>query len=34
MVPGLVAVETDLTRKLDDRQIEASERDLVSPFKP
>jgi CBS domain-containing protein len=34
MVPGVVAVETDLTWKLDDRHIEAPERDLVSPFKP
>jgi CBS domain-containing protein len=34
MVPGVIAVETDLTWKLDDRPIEAPERDLVSPFKP
>lgn len=34
MVPGVTGVETDLTWKLDDRQIEAPERDLVSPYKP
>ena len=34
MVPGVTGVETDLTWALDDRQIEAPERDLVSPYKP
>ena len=34
MVAGVIGVETELTWKLDDRQIEAPERDLVSPFKP
>lgn len=34
MVPGIVGVENELTWTLDDRQIEAPERDLISPFKP
>jgi CBS domain-containing protein len=34
MVPGIVGVETELSWKLDDRQIKAPERDLVSPYKP
>ena len=34
MVPGVVGVETELSWTLDDRQIEAPERDLVSPFTP
>ena len=34
MVPGVTRVATELTWKLDDRQIEAPERDLVSPYKP
>jgi CBS domain-containing protein len=34
MVPGVTAVATELTWRLDDRQIEAPERDLVSPYKP
>jgi hypothetical protein len=34
MVPGVTGVTTELTWKLDDRQIEAPERDLVSPYKP
>lgn len=34
MVPGIVGVESELTWTLDDRQIEAPERDLISPFKP
>ena len=33
MVPGIVGVATNLTWKLDDRQIRAPERDLVSPSK-
>jgi hypothetical protein len=34
MVPGVTRVATELTWKLDDRQIEAPERDLVSPYRP
>ena len=34
MAPGVVGVETELSWKLDDRQIDAPGRDLVSPFKP
>ena len=34
MVPGVVGVEPELTWKLDDRQIDAPGRDLVSPFRP
>src|SRR4029079_12761739 len=34
MVPGVTRVATELTWKLDDRQIEAPERDLVSHYKP
>lgn len=34
MVPGVTGVATELTWKLDDRQIQAPDRDLVSPYKP
>jgi CBS domain-containing protein len=34
MVPGVTAVEAELDWQLDDRDIEAPERDLVSPFEP
>jgi hypothetical protein len=34
MVPGVTGVDAELTGKLDDRHIQAPERDLVSPFKP
>ena len=34
LVPGVVSVSTDLTWDLDDREIRASERDLVSPYEP
>jgi CBS domain-containing protein len=32
MVPGVIAVDADLAWSLDDRDIEAPERDYVSPF--
>jgi CBS domain-containing protein len=34
MVPGVVSVSTDLSWELDDRDIRAPERDLVSPYEP
>jgi CBS domain-containing protein len=34
MVPGVIRVNAELTWKLDDRQIQAPERDLVLPFEP
>jgi len=34
MVPGVISVSTQLTWKLDDRGLEAPERDLVSSYKP
>ncbi len=33
MVPGVIGVTTELTWELDDRQIEAPKRDLVSRYK-
>ena len=34
MVPGVIGATTELTWELDDRRIEAPQRDLVSPYKP
>jgi CBS domain-containing protein len=34
MVPGVTGVDADLAWQLDDRDIEAPERDLVSPYEP
>ena len=34
MVPGVVGVSAELTWKLDDRDIEAPRRDLLSPYTP
>jgi CBS domain-containing protein len=34
MVPGVVGVAAELTWEFDDRQVEAPERDLISPYRP